>query len=265
MKTKSIKKKSDINKTPKCRKSKPTELDNILDKFIIKDHNEVRFRYYESDKTKTDWYYVSGMTIDYSRDYDCENNNCDNDICRCSSISNATIKEFNINTMIDSILEKTKNIYLRYCIDRIIRQSKINKDSFNIPVVGGYYGDEINGVYLYDNINNSIHKKIAGLKDLSDIDKVKYILNLEYGYLLKDVENAKEIKIVDINIDESFLSQEEYFKKVDISGDWYGEKFNLPRGIFLMNGDKFRLIDGYHRVVKAKSVGIKIVQGIVLY
>jgi hypothetical protein len=236
----------------KIVKEKPNELDTVLKYFTPSFGNWKNDRY--------DWH--SGIVeISYKRDYG-SNCNCGS-ICRCSKIKDIEITSFDLDELIGYVLTDVKDIYLKYCVDRIIRLSSLSEHSFETPTCGGYYGDEVVGSFLDESINKDLHQKIFKLKELSDLDKIKYVLTLEYGYLLKEIEEAKSIEIDDISLDD-LLGQEEYRKKVNISKDIYGEKFNLPLGIFLKRNPKYRLIDGYHRVVKAKSLGMNNVKGIIL-
>lgn len=229
-----------------------------------KNKTEINFNYilekFATNKKRHSWSY-GGVEYDYDRT-SCQGN-CD-DYCRCTEIINTRITEINYNYIVKSITESVKdNVILTYCIDRIIRSSKLDEDDFEISTCRGYYGEEIDGVYLDQKKNDTIYNNLKQLENMSDIEKVKFVLTLEYGYLLDVIENTTEVSIKEIDLDK-ITFQQDYRKKINLDEDFYDEKFTLPRGIFIENGEAHRLIDGYHRIMKAKSIGMNKVDGIVV-
>ncbi len=241
---------------------KKTNLEKVLSFFELKDPDNYHSRFIYN-KHSTNWSYQG--VIDY--DYENDREGCDcPDYCRCGRIVNTKTSNFNINNLINTITDfgKTPDEILTYCVDRVVRSKKLENDDFEVATCGGYYGEEIDGVYLDNTVSQKLYDSLKKLENLSDIEMIKYVLEIEYGYLLEELKNTQTVKIKDISINDISF-QEDYRKKVDISENYYDEKFTLPRGIFLpKDNNKFRLIDGYHRVVKAKSLNLTTIKGIIL-
>lgn len=177
-----------------------------------------------------------------------------------TEISGVNITSFNLNDFINKISETTDKI-LKYCVDRILRNSNLNKDSLETRVFGGYYGDEFE-ISLNDEISNKIIKNLESLKNKNDFEMIKEVLLLEYGYLLESINNKTLCNIEEINIKDVILN-DYYVKKVN-DLECYGEDYKLERGIYIKEGSKFRIIDGYHRFMAAKKLNYNTINAIVL-
>lgn len=212
-----------------------------------------------------DWDWLGVIEYSYDSKTDpIKHSDCiEEGICRCATIANASVKSFDILNMVKHITDKVSNGVLVYCIDRIIRLAKISEDNFYLDIGRGYYGDEIKGAHLDEGTSNKIVENLSMLIGLSDVDKVKTVLTLEYGFLLEELEPMMNVSIKEINT-ANVSFQKDYGKKVNLSEDFYDKNFDLPRGVFIEKSNCFRLIDGYHRFMKAKSLGMKAVNGIVL-
>ncbi len=215
------------------------------------------------------------VKYDYDTEYSCEESGCNEEgICRCSSIMSARVTEVNIPKLTDHIYcefvdTKTKQgkrdnrlnqLFYggeevdKYCIDRILTYYKIwNSNVWDVNVRGGYYGDEINDVKLSPIIFESIAescKKLFSLENISD--KIKLVLSLEYGYILDDMKDSN-FEIIEINrddIDFTKLNQKHISNVKNENLDHYKSKmYDLARGIVRMSGDKFTIVDGFHRIL----------------
>jgi hypothetical protein len=78
-------------------------------------------------------------------------------------------------------------------------------------------------------------------------------LKLEYGYLLDCVESVASVSIIEVSPNAICTPQMEYFKKVDKDVIEEYKDRNLPIAVCVKHGDKYRLIDGYHRFVANKD------------
>lgn len=199
--------------------------------------------------TPTDLQYV--VEYDYARSW-C---NCNATICRCTKIIDTRIDKINITKVINKLFERnpcTGDID-EYCFDRLCYIFKVyDKNYYEVETCGGYYGEEIRGVYFEQEEQIVNHyKEVTTL--FSNIEKIKYCLNMEYGYLLDVVENATSATIVSVSPDEIKLPQQEYFKKLNenVIEDYTNRK--LPIAICIKDGIKYRLLDGYHRFVANKN------------
>ena len=87
----------------------------------------------------------------------------------------------------------------------------------------------------------------------SDIEKIKYCLRLEYGYLINCVESSSFVDIIEVDPHEIYTPQMEYFRRVDKDViDEYKDRY-LPIAVCIKNEDRYKLIDGYHRFVANKD------------
>jgi hypothetical protein len=196
--------------------------------------------------------------VEYDTEYECQNGSdcCDNDYCRCGQIVNERL------TRVPDILTEYQRkkhfdpptklrVWDLYCIDRLLVLHKAyDPDSYYIKVVGGYYGQEIGSVTL--NCGKVLDEKINHVLSLPKIEKIKYVLNEEYGYILPELE-GKNFKVQKVKKDRILFGQKEHYK--DIEHTEYYETHDLPRGICVADGKMFRVLDGYHRL-KAASCGV---------
>lgn len=168
---------------------------------------------------------------------------CNEQYCRCSKIINTKIIDINVDNIIRSFISEYKatNIFA-YCIDRILKINKVyDKNMFSILVKSGYYGEEIRGVD-FSNFEKVI-EQIEACKDLSDSEKICYVLTLEYGYLLPHLEKL-EFSIQQVLSNECKPGNETYYKKIE-KGVYKESK--LPLGVYLERNNNYFLVDGYHR------------------
>ena len=200
--------------------------------------------------------------LQYEVDYDYERSQCtcnayeDGDYCRCTTIERAWVESINVNLVIKKLYDKyceEPSEINEYCFDRICSAFKIyDKDYYEVESCGGYYGEEIEGVYFEneEKIFNAYNKVI---NFCSDVEKIKFVLELEYGYLLDKVKNAKVAYIQPVATKIIDLPQQEYFVKLDreVIEDYKNRK--LPVAVCLECGGRYKLIDGYHRFVANKD------------
>ncbi len=200
------------------------------------------------------------LEIDYDEENNCEEEGCDEDICRCGRIYNASVREVNLKEIIDHIknncldkkIIKKLNIdveTLSYGIDRIVRHVKMyDKTLYDVEVENGYYGQEIGSVYFNDD------EKLQNiLKEFIESDNpVEFLLNMEYGFVLPKLLNSKwMIENVDINL--IVAGRKEYEKQVKIKDNPYNDKYNGVVCVCYKDSGFYRIIDGYHRFSAVKS------------
>ena len=222
--------------------------------------------------------YTYSVEYDSDTTYSCEESGCyEEGICRCGQISNAAV------TYVD-ILKLTVDIYDqlvdtsstqgkresrlaelfyggpevdRYCIHRILTRHKVwDTNNWTVGVSGGYYGDEIGDISLNDIVFKQVSKDCYDMLQFSSIgDKLRFVLSLEYGYLLGDIQQA-DFEIVEItkdDIDFNKLNQNHInnVRKENLS--YYRLKYDLPRGVVRKSGTKYKIIDGFHRIISAED------------
>lgn len=209
------------------------------------------------------------LNVNYDEEHSCQSSQCDT-ICRCSKIVNATIppQHINLHEMLDNLSinlntftshKKPKprrgKIYTPskieiYCIERLFSFYELyNTNNYDIQIVNGYYGEEI-GAVMPKNLDNIIDdiKKILCFDN--EIDKIKFVLNKEYSYLLDVVNKSTTVTIKHINASELYKN-DNYFSRIKNNDCDYKLNTNLPIGVVYENNGSYRLIDGYHRTVLA--------------
>lgn len=187
------------------------------------------------------------IDYDYTPEYNCEDYDCnESGICRCGQIHDAQIKS---EVAIDQLLgyiDVGDKLIDRYCAERILTINKVwEPDNWFIDICNGYYGQEIDGIYLEGGVQDNIESQLEDILKLkSNREKLEYVLNLEYGFLLPELA-GKTYRV--INICPSEIEYGNGYHKKVVNIERY-KNYDLPRGVVLKNGDRYRLIDGYHRV-----------------
>lgn len=193
-------------------------------------------------------------------DYDYERSDChcnaEYGICRCTTIEHAWIDNVNVNEVVKKLYDmhsRTDSDIDEYCFDRICSAFKIyDKDYYEVETGGGYYGEEVYGVYFEneEKIYNAYYEMLA-LR--SDIEKIKYCLKLEYNYLIDCVEAADFAYIIEASPNDIRPPQTEYFIKLEnnVIEDYKDRK--LPVAVCVRDEGCYRLIDGYHRYIANKD------------
>lgn len=193
-------------------------------------------------------------------DYDYDRSGCtcgaEYGICRCTTIEHTWVDNIHVNEVVNELYRKhsrTDSDIDEYCFERICYAYKIyDKDLYEVETCGGYYGEEVNGVYfeneekIYDDYNFMLSFD-------TDIEKIRYCLKLEYGYLIDRVVSATSAIITEVDTYRVRHHQTEYFVKVskDIINEYKNR--SLPVAVCIKDGYYFKLIDGYHRFVANKD------------
>ena len=231
---------------------------------------------------------VLGVDFKYDLRYDyhdytsCSESGCNEEgICRCSIIEDARVISVNIpnmvnhiydnyfddsistkrNSTINSILGGVSKEIDIYTIDRILRINKVYlPENWEVQICGGYYGQEIDDILLEDSIARKIEDQLDKAFSIIDLsERVEYLLMLEYGKILPELEGLK-YSIETIERDSIIFGSDEHYKNVlkeDL--EHYSDKnYCSIRGIVISKGDKYRLIDGYHRCSKSENRLIKV-------
>lgn len=223
-----------------------------------------------------------GVYVDYGYTYDCENYGCDEEgICRCGSIHNERVESVDVSLLVkkiyDDFFEKGKaanrnnaiNEVLYgigkdidiYTIDRILRSYKIwENENWDIEVEDGYYGQEAGDVKIKESIADKIEEELWTIFSLPSLkEKIEYLLKVEYGKVLPELSNCSYESIL-IDKDDVLFGVEKHLNKVmkkDL--DFYSDKnYSGIRGIVVKSGDKWRIVDGYHRIFTTKWPKLKV-------
>jgi hypothetical protein len=225
--------------------------------------------------------------LDYNNHYSCEDSGCNEEgICRCGEIDNIEIVSVNISDVVNKIyniyfdgsVSSKRNItiqsiwgitpeLIKYAIDRILRVNKIwSPLCWDISVVGGYYGQEIGEVFIINDIASKLEDELEfALNIESKRDLIHYLLKLEYGKILPELEG--DFEVITVHRDNIIFRNNKHFNNV-IKEDmeYYSDKkYHGIRGIVIQNDDKFRLIDGYHRCSKTENETVRVLLAINLH
>lgn len=207
--------------------------------------------------------------LQYEVEYDYERSQCTCDAydrldyCRCTTIERAWVEEINVKLVIRKLYTKYCQEHSEineYCFDRICSAFRIyDKDCYEVESCGGYYGEEIGGVYFeYEEKIVEAYNELLELN--SDLEKIRYVLKLEYSYLIDRLLYMTSVTIEEISTEKIKLPQKEYFVKLskEVIEDYKDRK--LPVAVCIKNKDRFydvfdtyTLIDGYHRFVANKD------------
>lgn len=199
--------------------------------------------------------------------YGPRNNRCSCDgYCRCQVYSGLRVKNggVDLNYITNKICGTAicgtdKNDVTFYCVDRILRANKVYDASlWVVDASRGYYGEEIGDITIEN--PQKIIDQLNNMYAMSDIDRIRYVLSLEYGYVLPKLLNYKKAEIKMVSTSEVFFPQDEYRKKVqtgdnDVYVNWCGVcgvcVEELCDVSFRKSGTLYKLVDGYHRCCSA--------------
>jgi hypothetical protein len=234
------------------------------------------------DLKNKDFLYI-GIDIDYKRDYNCSSYGCDSEgICRCSSIYDEQIININVseiveniynqiydnskatkrNNLINSLFGISKELEI-YTIDRILRKSLIYDESiWEIEIEGGYYGQEIGSVKLDSTYADKLSQKINESIVIDNVkNRVEYLLNLEYGYILPELLD-KDYRVITINKSDIVFGNEKHLKNVSTKDlDFYSDtNYDGIRGVVTKKDGKYKVIDGYHRLSKTSKKSVMVIE-----
>lgn len=207
----------------------------------------------------------SEYSIDYTYNYmrDCSSNYCDS-ICRCGWYEDIQIENIPLGSIISSFMSSIMCVIfhnittkskedleiIEYCIERLLRLSNLDsKDAWDVKVSNGYYGEEIDGAFLYSNIVKNLAEEINNIIRIKPIDAVKYVLIKEYSYLTEGLSNCSKCKVAITTTNKIELPNKDYVKKLSkkIVEQYAGHK--LPIAVCVGH----KLVDGYHRYVAASG------------
>jgi hypothetical protein len=215
------------------------------------------------------------IEISFKRNYNCLLAGCGNDICRCSYITEEKIEKIDINRVVKYIYDKTfdnslsmkrnkiidaiifntnKDIDI-YTIDRIARICKLySEKSWDINICAGYYGQEIDTIKINNDIYIDFNSKLEIAFSLGLKERIEYILELEYGYILPELRD-KNYELIKIKKNDIIFSNESHLEKVSQKFLEYYSDVNYSgiKAIVIKKSNKYKLVDGYHRCFSSKK------------
>ncbi len=142
----------------------------------------------------------------------------------------------------------TSMLIYRYCIHRILSHFKVYKDeNWDKYTIDDYYSEEISSIIVKKETASKIETSLNHISNLSDNKKLEAMLLLEHGRILPTVKN-KLWSISSIKAQDLIFSNKVLLEKCQNSDLSYLKSYNLPRGLCIKEGSKYRVIDGYHRL-----------------
>jgi hypothetical protein len=193
-----------------------------------------------------DFHYI-GVDAEYHTEYHCEEYCRDEGICRCSTLEDIEITNVDLDYIVGTVLNGVTDPILCYCVDRVIRSFNLHqKDSWDAFGARGYYGEEL-CVKLDGRTTREIKDRIRQIQGLDDPNKVKQVLTWEYGYLLDLVKESNKCEILQLERQSLIIGARDHYKKLDQKAVTSYKDYQWARGIVVPDGDRYRLIDGYHR------------------
>lgn len=168
----------------------------------------------------------------------------------CGNLSKAEKRD----VLIDDLLNNGISYIREYFIDRVLKLNNCyDPDNWEIAVHGGYYGDEIDGVFL--SVLNRVNSDLG--QYTGEIDKdIPFLLKREYGELDFRLVGKKWKEDI-IKMDDLVFPQTQHYNRVDDNLYYYKDEFYpFPRGVVLKDGSKYKVIDGYHRLKNTKQSNV---------
>lgn len=196
-----------------------------------------------------DLHYNVDVTYDNGTD-ECE---CGDDYCRCSTIVNTTVESIPYDRLAEEIAPES--ILIKYCVERILRHFKPLREqsSWDIEVEGGYYGEELGEVKLNKDVAETLSNILLSLENATDNQAIETALQVEYGFVLPTLKD-KNWTLERVAVAELELKNKHHAANLDeeqVVSYRIDEKPVV--GLVLHLDNKYRVIDGYHRITAAKK------------
>lgn len=224
------------------------------------------------------------LKVNYKSNNNCAEYGCEQDgTCRCTQITDTSVANVKVDDIckiiydsyfdnskstkrsnkIDEILHGVDEGINRYTIDRILRINKIwQDDRWEIHIYDGYYGQEIDVVFLTNKFADKIFQQIEkAFSILNFNDRVRFLLELEYGKILPMLQESS-FRLITLNRNQIILPSLSHAELVESKNIeyYYPNRYDLIRGVVKKDGTNFKLIDGYHRVLAVSSGFLKVIE-----
>lgn len=201
--------------------------------------------------------YETGVEYDTEMYHECDNGSdcCKDDYCRCGVITGCEIK-IDLIQLVKGLTKNLSDIDI-YCIERIFRINKVyDSNNWNWQSEGGYYGEELGGIYLNKDIAEKLNYDIGQILGFNNENaKIEYIFKLEYLNLLPKYKN-KKWKETSVVFDDIEFNNDNHLRK--IAGEKYYKDYPFYHCLAQRIGNKYQIIDGYHRILENRDKKLKI-------
>lgn len=215
-------------------------------------------------------------SVEYEYDgYYCSGSSCNSDgyddYCRDSEYDNIRVADgINTRAVLAEIYRCKSEDIPDDLVDFANNELELDdKESYEVKVSGGYYGDEASVVlsdpknvytklreyyFARDDAKDDhgvlpyVRGKGIATNGMSPIDAIKTQLRAENnGMILSHVENATTVERKQLNMKEVIVPQNEHFIKVDPRKPIAPHGAEETLGVVVQKGDSYVLVDGYHR------------------
>ena len=209
------------------------------------------------------------LEIEYDYDYDCDAYGCDY-ICRCRTIVNTRLEAmsaYKAVSLASSFFQDGEGHEGNFGFALTVRFLKhlfTNVDDFfEIRTCGGYYGDEIEGVFAESGAEYHFQKQCEAFNAMTNSERVRLVLELEYGHLLPEVEKIDEWQLIQLPVSEvkadggvSDRTSRAIVQSYQWLTPWYNAKYTawkehkdwFPAVVAIpKKAGEYRVIDGFHR------------------
>lgn len=225
----------------------------------------------------------SGVTLDTRWSYSCNESGCDSEgICRCGEISHKSVTNVVMQRVVDQIVEMTFGTMdqqkrresrinellglpdtelLKYAVDRICRSYKLwSPEKWDIHVSPGYYGEEVEGVYIEEDTAKEIIDEIVRVCQMQNVeDIIEALMLLEYGSVHQDLQNCIYEEAM-VDLEKIKFGAKQHLKNVRKKNtDHYSDdRYKGIRGVVVPIEGGYKAIDGYHRMNSTKLKIVKV-------
>lgn len=182
-------------------------------------------------------------------------------ICRCGKITDVVIRSVDLNLLVAQMVKhcypqwdqlsprETKELQsLIYCLDRVLRIRRLYLPSnWSYRVEPGYYGEEFHGCMIHESCQKQILSDLDRLLVESPADQIRWVLELEYGYVLPILQNCT-FRWRRVPRESIMLGCPNHYTRVSTENLDHYQKYQLPRCICRHELDgSYWIVDGYHR------------------
>lgn len=222
--------------------------------------------------------------LSYETEHFCDEYGCNEEgICRCSVITNAQVTRVKFSEINQEIFEEYRDNSLLtrrntklnsllynityntdwYTVNRILVVNKLYlPEVWNVDVFDGYYGQEIGEVTINTEVAKKINTEITKALEILDLQKrIEYLLTIEYGGVLPELQNCKWEEI-EVERDKLYFGNSRHKDNVlSKELDYYSDSsYKGIRGIVINKFGGYQVIDGYHRCLTSKSPTVKVLR-----
>ena len=211
-------------------------------------------------------HYSSALDYDYESGYSCQYE-CDNH-CHHRIITQTKVKSISSSFISELLNDKAFTHHKpalelseieEYCVDRFFRSAgMLDSDNWKVNVSSGYYGEEVSGC----TIELDFSSKLEDLFKLSDLDKIKFVLQEEYGHTIDLVESKTSFEIINVAVSEVEFGNQNHLRKLNKRAvTEYLKHSGIMCICHRVNG-KLHILDGYHRMAAAnqsKTLEVKVI------